>query len=123
MPADFQTTFSADGDSFIKVSAAYFDATVEKKQFTARKQEAFNAIYESLITMLKDGQQIFAEDKVAKEQFVFEQLKAPYKGGSASLIGTITNDNTSQLRALLILQQMEVTQLSPTRKATIALPA
>ena len=105
MPADFQATFESDGAAFVKISAAYFDATVEKKQFTAKKQNALNACYESLIIMLKDGQQIFAEDKVAKEQFVFAQLKGDYKGGSASLIGYITNQNTQPVEGAVITSQ------------------
>jgi len=102
MPVDFQAGFLADGNSFIEISAIFFQANIEKKQFTAQKLDANNAIYESLITMLKDGQQIFSEDKSAREQFVFEQLKASYKGGSASLVGYATNGNMQPVEGAVI---------------------
>lgn len=102
MPAGFQAAFQADGDSFITASTIFYQVNMEKKQFTAQKLEANSAIYESLITMLKDGQQIFSNDQTAREQFIFEQLKASYKGGSASLTGYITNGNLQPVEDAII---------------------
>jgi len=93
MPADFQTTFQTSGDAFIEASAAYANAAVAAKQFTGEKKQANEAIYQALIDMLEDGKRIFADNKVAKKQFVFTELVKIYKGGSASLIGTVTNAN------------------------------
>ena len=102
MPADFQTTFQADGDTFIAASAAYASVTVAAKQFTGVKNAANEAIYKALVNMLTDGKKIFADNKVAKKQFVFTQLVKIYKGGSASLTGTVTNANNSGIEGAVI---------------------
>ncbi len=91
MPAGFQATFQSDGDAFVAAAADYAAAIVAAKQFTGQKKAANDAIYESLVTMLTDGKKVFANDKLAKKQFVFAELKKMFKGGSASLAGTITN--------------------------------
>jgi hypothetical protein len=93
MPAGFQTTFQTDGNAFIAASAEYASITVAARQFTGEKNAANEAIYQALVNMLTDGKKVFAGNKVAKKQFVFTQLVKIYKGGSASLIGTVTNAN------------------------------
>ena len=116
MPAGFQATFQAHGLEFIEASAAYANATVEKKQFAGEKSEANNDIYQQVMTMLKDGQQIFADNKVAREQFVFERLKAIYKGGSASLIGYITNANNLGIEGATIISADGVYKATTNKK-------
>src|SRR6185312_3262071 len=69
MPADFKSTFKANGDNCIALSALYNQTDREKEMATAGKLEANNAIYDSLIKMLKDGQLIFKDDAILKPQF------------------------------------------------------
>ena len=102
MPADFQTTFQTDGDTFIAASAAYASVTIAAKQFTGEKNAANAAIYQALVNMLTDGKKIFADNKVAEKQFIFSRLVKIYKGGSASLIGTVTNANNVGIEGAVI---------------------
>jgi Carboxypeptidase regulatory-like domain len=51
------------------------------------------AIYESVMEMLKDGQQIFKDDEAIKRKFTFSYLTSIFQGeGSASLKGYVTNN-------------------------------
>jgi len=93
MPADFQTKFQTDGDDCIDLSVTFAEVNIEKQMATNLKVEANNAIYASAIEMLKDGQQIFKDNAVAKKQFTFSFLVSMYRGeGSASLKGYVVND-------------------------------
>jgi hypothetical protein len=92
MPADFQTTFKTAGDACIDLSVIYSKANMAKEMATGIKADANNAIYASVIEMLKDGQQIFKDDAIMKRQFAFSYLVSMHRGdGSASLRGTIVN--------------------------------
>lgn len=102
MPSDFQTTFQTGGDTFIGASAAYTSVTIAARQFTGEKNAANEAIYQSLVNMLTDGKKVFADNKVAKKQFVFSRLVKIYKRGSASLTGTVTNANNVGIEGAVI---------------------
>ncbi len=93
MPASFPEVFQSAGGDFLELSVTYFNIDNAKKMAVTQKTDANNAIYESVISMCKDGQQIFKEDVAIKNLFVFEQQLAIRKGaGSASLSGYIKND-------------------------------
>ena len=93
MPAAFQTTFLNDGNNCIALSVTFAQINMEKQMATSAKIDANNAIYASLIEMLKDGQQIFKDDAATKKQFTFSYLVSLYQGdGSASLKGYIINN-------------------------------
>jgi hypothetical protein len=93
MPEKFQTRFVADGDKFIGLSMAFGSITMENQMATQLKINANNAIYESAIEMLKDGQQIFRYDAIIKRQFNFNYLVSVHSGkGSASFSGYITDE-------------------------------
>ncbi len=93
MPGTFPGVFQSAGENFVELSVTYFAIDNAKKMAVAQKTEANNAIYESVISMCKDAQQIFKEDVAVKNLFVFEQQLAIRKGaGSASLSGYIKND-------------------------------
>ena len=94
MPETFPAAFSGAGASFINLSVTFFEIDNEKKMLVNQKIEANNAVYESVISMLKDGQQIFKDDVAVKKLFVFDQQLATRTGaGSASFSGNIKNDS------------------------------
>ena len=106
MPADFQATFKAAGDACIALSVIYSKANMEKEVATSTKVEANNAIYASVIEMLKDGQQIFKDDAIMKRQFTFNYLVKMHRGeGSASLRGYIVNSLNQPIAGAVILSE------------------
>ena len=106
MPADFQTTFKAAGDACIDLSVIYFKANMEKEVATSIKVGANNAIFASVMEMLKDGQQIFRDDATMKRQFTFNYLVKMHRGdGSASLKGYIVNSLNQPVAGAVILSQ------------------
>jgi hypothetical protein len=93
MPAGFQSRFREDSDNCVRCSGIFFGSNLEKEMATSIKIDANNAIYGSMIEMLKDGQQIFKNDATIKRQFTFNRLISMYKGeGFASLRGHIVNN-------------------------------
>jgi hypothetical protein len=106
MPPQFQATFQTDGDSCIALSVIFFDLDIAKQLGVNKKLDANNAIYSSLIEMMKDGQQIFKADEAIKKQFVFSNLVATHSGeGSASLTGYIVNANNQPVESVLIISR------------------
>lgn len=103
MPETFPGVFQSAGENFVDLSITYFDIDNAKKMVVTQKIEANNAIYESVISMLKDGQQIFKDDVAVKNLFVFDKQLATRKGtGSASLSGYIKNDAQLPVSGALI---------------------
>ena len=108
MPADFQATFKANGDNCIALSALYNQTDREKEMATAGKIDANNAIYASLIKMLKDGQLIFQDDAILKPQFTYSYLVSKYRGdGSASLKGYIVDELNRPVEGVAVLSENE----------------
>lgn len=106
MPADFQTTFSAKGESCIALSVIYSHINMEKEMATSVKVDANNAIYTSVIEMLKDGQQIFKDNAKMKRQFTFHYLVSIHRGERpASLKGRIFNNLNMPVAGAVILSQ------------------
>ncbi len=94
MPAGFPVTFNEAGVNFINLSVTFFEIDNAKKMIVNQKIEANNAIYETAISILKDGQTIFKDDVAVKKLFIFDQQLATRKGaGSASFSGYIKNDS------------------------------
>ncbi len=93
MPATFQATFQEAGENCMNLSNNFFELNMGKQMATSAKVAANNAIYASLMEMMKDGQQIFKDDAATKRLFTFNKLVSMYRGeGSASLRGRIVND-------------------------------
>jgi hypothetical protein len=108
MPADFQTTFKTAGDSCIALSVIYTHVNMEKEIATSIKTKANNAVYASLMEMLKDGQQIFKENAEMKKQFTFRYLVSKQRGEhSASLKGKIVNNLNMPVAGAVIVSQDE----------------
>jgi hypothetical protein len=93
MPVGFQKIFEVAGEAWSDTSVIYFDADNAKKMAVNQKIEANNAICESVMAMVKDGQQIFKDNEAVKSLFVFSQQSEVRTGaGIAKLTGTITNE-------------------------------
>jgi hypothetical protein len=93
MPPEFQTTFKTVSDNCIELSSIYFTASREKQRTTSQKVDANNAIYMSLMDMLKDGQLIFQDDPATKKMFIYSHLVSIYKKDhSSSLKGYIVDE-------------------------------
>lgn len=106
MPAHFQTTFKSCGESCIALSSRFSGIKINKEMATSTKIDANNAIYASVIEMLKDGQQIFRNDVTIKKQFIFRYLVSMHRGeGSASLKGYIVNSLNQPIEGVTILSQ------------------
>jgi len=106
MPADFQATFKAAGDSCIALSVIFAHINMEKEMATSIKTKANNAIYASLMEMLKDGQQIYKDNAEMKKQFTFRYLISKHRGERpASLKGRIVNDLKMPVAGAVIASQ------------------
>lgn len=103
MPAVFQVTFKAGGDNCTELSMIYTRLNMDKEMATGIKLNANNAIYASVIEMLKDGQRIFRNDEITKRQFMFNYLVSIHCGnGSASLKGKIINSHSMPVKGAVI---------------------
>ena len=108
MPAVFQTTFKAGGDNCKELSVIYTRVNMDKEMATGIKLNANNAIYASVIEMLKDGQQIFKNDEITKRQFIFNHLVSMHHGdGSTSLKGRIINSFSMPVEGAVIVSEDE----------------
>lgn len=106
MPANFQATFKSAGDSCIEFSVVYARMNMEKQVATSGKIDANNAIYATVIEMLKDGQQIFKDDVSSKRQFTFSYLVSIHRGERpASLRGKIVNTLNTPVESAIIASQ------------------
>ena len=92
MPLSFQASFKDAGENFINLSVSFYALKYDKNMHTRTKVDANNAIYTSVIEMMKDGQLIFRNNAADKKQFIFKHLLSIQRGeGSASLKGYIVN--------------------------------
>jgi hypothetical protein len=108
MPAEFQATFKTGGDNCIAAYVIFSHINMEKETATSIKIDANNAIYASVIEMLKDGQQIFKEDVIMKRKFTFHYLVSMNRGERpASLKGKIVNNLNMPVAGAVILSQDE----------------
>lgn len=124
MPAGFQSTFAAAGENFMSLSDNFFKISIGKESATQKKIDASNAIYRSVIEMLKDGQQIFRNDAATKRQFIFKYLVSVQRGeGSASLRGRIVNSVSQPVEGVTLQSQDEKYTAITQARATIALAA
>ena len=108
MPPTFQEKFQADGATCSDLSVAYAQINMAKQMATSAKLIANNNIYADVMTMLRDGQQIFKDDAATKRQFTFSYLVSQYRGeGSASLKGYILNSLSLPVEGAVVLSADE----------------
>lgn len=93
MPDTFPNTFQNMSADCIKASVTYFNADNAKKMAVNAKTQANNAIYESVMAMLKDAQQIYKDNDAVRSLFVFSQQAYVHQNANtARLSGYILND-------------------------------
>jgi hypothetical protein len=92
MPPNFGESFDTTKDIFIDLQTKFFGSITDATANTQNKIKANNAVFAKLIKMLQDGQQIFVDDEITKQQFVFGNLKAIVSGiNQAGLRGFVTD--------------------------------
>ena len=103
MPESFQASFKADGDNCIELSAQFASVNIQKQNATGVKLDANNSIHQSVMEMLKDGQQIFKDDPLMKRKFTLIYLVKMHRGERpASLRGVIVNMQKLPLKDAVI---------------------
>ncbi len=102
MPKSFPKSFQKECDQCLADSVTFFAADLTKKEATKKKTEAYVSVYGDTITMLKNAQIIFKDNKAVKLKFSFASLKSSHGTASASLYGTILNDNNMPVEGVLI---------------------
>lgn len=117
MPAAFQNTFKTDGETCTAAYVIFSHINMEKETATSVKTEANNAIYTSVVEMLKDGQQIFKEDVIMKRKFTFTYLVSMNRGERpASLKGRILTDLNVGIAGAVITSQDQKYTATTNRK-------
>jgi hypothetical protein len=85
MPINFPSDFNT---LKIEVLALYEDFKEKEQKFkqnTAAKINANNAVFDSIMVIMKDGQKIYKEDAAVKDRFVFKKVKALVTPPSSSV--------------------------------------
>jgi hypothetical protein len=95
MPTTFQATFNAAKTAFAAAHTAFLSEEGGNPTDTQTKVAANNALYEDLMTMLLDGQEIFKRNDAVRKQFTFSELLYLASGaGTAGIKGYITDTAT-----------------------------
>ncbi len=92
MPTTFIADYTTEKDAFEALHQDFLDSEETSKQGTQGKVEANNRIYNDLIEMCLDGQEIFKGNEAVKAQFVFKDILRLVSGAKAAGIkGLITS--------------------------------
>ncbi len=95
MPPTFGDDFDAIKSSFETLQTNFLGGVTTTSTNTQNKIKANNAVYAKLSKMLNDGQLIFASDDVAKQKFIFGNIKSVVSGiNAAGVRGYVTAANT-----------------------------
>lgn len=95
MPASFESTLSTDATNYYNKLQEFIDSEELAVQATDFKIKTNNEVYAKLITMFKDGQEIFKTQDAIRKQFVFDTVLGIISGpGTAGLRGLVTNSIT-----------------------------
>jgi len=84
MPPSFPAKFIDAADKFLETAITFFEAKINRARITSCKIKANNLIYDTLISMMKDAQQIFRYQPEIKMQFVFSNISSAYKKKNTS---------------------------------------
>lgn len=92
MPDPYADNFENLKTEYQTLHQTYITTTANEPTKTLAKIEANNAIYNSLINMFLDGQEIFKNQPVTKQLFTFDQVLTLISGpGTAGIKGYITS--------------------------------
>lgn len=92
MPPAFPEKFSSQRMIFEELYLRFLEGASQASQRTNEKLSANNNLYEMLMYMLLDGQELFRHDAVIKRQFMFDHLLFHVSGrGVAGFKGLVTS--------------------------------
>jgi hypothetical protein len=92
MPESFPDEFNAARVTFEALYTNFQEGTRLAGQKTDEKLSANNQLFDNMMEMLLDGQEIFRHDPVIQKQFIFEQILLTVSGpGVAGCKGTVTS--------------------------------
>ncbi|MBK9017946.1 MAG: carboxypeptidase regulatory-like domain-containing protein [Saprospiraceae bacterium] len=97
MPAGFPATFDTARTTF-NTTLADYESSVESEQVaTQDKTDAFNAVYDLISPMTKDGQKLYRNNEAVRTQFVISHVIARISGpGLAGARGLVLDITDSQ---------------------------
>jgi hypothetical protein len=91
MPPGFPEEFNAARDTFEIVYLNFLESSKLAAQKTDEKLSANNRLFDTLMAMMLNGQEIFRHDPVVQKQFVFDQVLLTVSGqGVAGFKGLVT---------------------------------
>ena len=95
MNASFATTFSDATDQYNTLLSDYESSKEAIGVATQNRIAAFNEIYELLIEMMKDAENLFQDNEAVRTQFVYSHVLERISGpGLAGARGTVFNSAT-----------------------------
>jgi hypothetical protein len=91
MPPGFPDEFNAARDAFESLYMNFLEGAKLAAQKTDEKITANNSIFDTMMAMMLNGQEIFWQDPVIQKQFVFDHLLLTVSGiGVAGFKGKVT---------------------------------
>ncbi len=111
MNASFQTTFSTAAALFNTILSNYESSKEATKVATQNRISAFNAIYDLLMPMMQDAQDLFKHDEAVRTQFVYahvlERISGPGLAGARGVV--INNINGYPIMGALVEYWLDAT--------------
>jgi len=97
MPPTFQTQLNDEINTFQTLHNQFIDSEETSTEKSQEKIEANNLIYDQLIEMFLDGQEIFINDEATKKRFIFSDVLYLVSGaGTSGIRGTVTDAQTTE---------------------------
>jgi len=97
MPPTFPTEMNDLGNTLKKQLAIFRNFEKVTEELTDQKMTAENDLYAKTVEMGKDGQEIFKKEPAKARLFSYSAMLETVSGvGSASLVGTVTEEGTDQ---------------------------
>lgn len=89
----FATTFNTAADEFNAILSSYESSKDAVKVANQNRVAAFNAIFDILMPMMLDAQDLFQKDEAVRTQFVYTHVLGRISGpGLAGARGTVVDD-------------------------------
>jgi hypothetical protein len=96
MPPGFPAILTSAATGFSTLHQTFLDDEEASKIATSDKLRNNNQVYEALISMFLDGQEIFKNQEAILSQFIFEHCLLLVRGaGTAGVRGTVTDSVTT----------------------------
>lgn len=119
MPAAFPTNYQAVLTRFSDLLNAFNSAGQEAELQTMEKWKANEALYNHLLSMLKDARVYFKNEKAIQQQFVWENiLSRVSRAVTAGLSGEVLDATTAKPLGAVVLSLTPEGELTPRYTAT-----